>query len=148
MSRPVLEVADIFRQHGEPYRQSHPGQLSWDQLKVMSAIERCRTPVLGGHVLQCPSCEHVHIAYNSCRIRHVGLFANACRKNAVRQIRHALAAQENRALPEITDAQEKQACDDFFYRCPACGATLVIIDILAQGAKPRAPPGIRLASCA
>ena len=65
MSRPLLEVADIFRLQGEQWRQSHAGHISLNQLKIMSAIERCRTQALGGHVLQCPSCEHVHIAYNS-----------------------------------------------------------------------------------
>jgi len=70
VSRPALEVADIFRQHGHHWRQSQAGHLSLGQLKVMSAIERCRTVALGGHVLQCQSCEQVHIAYNSCRNRH------------------------------------------------------------------------------
>jgi len=70
MSRQSLEVADIFRQYGQLWRQSHKGHLSLGQLKAMSAIERCRTVALGGHVLQCQSCHHIHIAYNSCRNRH------------------------------------------------------------------------------
>ena len=70
MSRPALEVADIFRDHGPAWRQAHAGHLSLDQLKVMSAIERCRGAELGGHVLRCDSCEHIEIAYNSCRNRH------------------------------------------------------------------------------
>ncbi len=70
MSRPDLEVADIFRAHGAHWRQSHAGHLSLDQRKVMSAIERCRSAELGGHVLHCPRCDHHQIAYNSCRNRH------------------------------------------------------------------------------
>jgi hypothetical protein len=70
MSRPALEVADIFRAHGPHWRSSRAGHLSLGQLKVMSAIERCRSAALGGHVLQCRACEHTRIAYNSCRNRH------------------------------------------------------------------------------
>jgi hypothetical protein len=70
MSRPPLEVADIFRAYGPPWRQSQAGHLSLGQLKVMSAIERCRSAALGGHVLHCPACDHTQIAYNSCRNRH------------------------------------------------------------------------------
>jgi hypothetical protein len=70
MPHPVLEVADIFRTHGASWRQSHASHLSLDQLKVMSAIENCRSSVLGGHVLYCESCQHYDIAYNSCRNRH------------------------------------------------------------------------------
>lgn len=70
MSRPTLEVADIFRRHGHVWRQSHHGHISLAQLKVMSAIESCRSAALGGHVLFCPACDHQQIAYNSCRNRH------------------------------------------------------------------------------
>jgi predicted Zn-ribbon and HTH transcriptional regulator len=70
MSRPVLEVADIFRDHGPAWRQAHAGHVSLDQLKVMSAIERCRTAALGGHVARCEDCAYTTIAYNSCRNRH------------------------------------------------------------------------------
>jgi len=68
--RPALEVADIFRAHGPAWRQAQQTHLSLGQLKVMSAIEQCRTSTLGGHVLHCPACEHDEIAYNSCRNRH------------------------------------------------------------------------------
>lgn len=68
MGRCALEVADIFRVHGPALRAR--GQLSLGQLKVMSAIERCRSAALGGHVLRCNACEHLDIAYNSCRNRH------------------------------------------------------------------------------
>ncbi|KRQ17359.1 IS91 family transposase [Bradyrhizobium manausense] len=70
MSRPVLEVADIFRDHGPAWRKAHAGHVSLDQLKVMSAIESCRTAALGGHVARCADCAYITIAYNSCRNRH------------------------------------------------------------------------------
>ncbi len=70
MSRPTLEVADIFRDHGPAWRIANAGHVSLGQLKVMSAIERCRTAALGGHVAACEDCAHIHIAYNSCRNRH------------------------------------------------------------------------------
>jgi len=66
----TLEVADIFRAHGPAWRLKQAGHLSLGQLKVMSAIERCRSAALGGHVLLCQACEHTQIAYNSCRNRH------------------------------------------------------------------------------
>ena len=68
--RLALEVADIFRDHGPAWRRAHAGRVSLAQLKVMSAIETCRTSALGGHVAACTSCSHSHIAYNSCRNRH------------------------------------------------------------------------------
>jgi len=70
MGRPALEVADVFRAHGPAWRQAQRAHLSLGQLKVMSAIEQCRSAALGGHVLRCEACEHVEIAYNSCRNRH------------------------------------------------------------------------------
>ena len=70
MDGPRLEVGDVFRRYGETYRQQHAGSLSRDQLRVMTAIERCRTAALGGHVEQCDQCHFQRIAYNSCRDRH------------------------------------------------------------------------------
>src|SRR5437016_1074313 len=70
MLRPELEVADIFRDHGAAWRSANAGHVSLDQLKVISAIERCRTAALGGHVERCENCSHTIIAYNSCRNRH------------------------------------------------------------------------------
>jgi Putative transposase/Transposase zinc-binding domain len=63
-------VADIFRHRGPAWRASHAGHVSLGQLKVMSAIERCRTAALGGHVERCEDCAHLRISYNSCRDRH------------------------------------------------------------------------------
>jgi Putative transposase/Transposase zinc-binding domain len=68
--RPTLEVADIFRRHGEAFRAAQGHRLSPDQRRVMAAIEACRTATLGGHVEQCVDCHLVRIAYNSCRNRH------------------------------------------------------------------------------
>ena len=62
------ELADIFRAHGESYRHDHPLPVS--HLKVMQAVERCRTAALGGHLEQCDSCGYERPAYNSCRNRH------------------------------------------------------------------------------
>ncbi len=68
--RPALEVADIFRRHGEAFRIRQGHRLSGEQRRVMAAIEACRTAALGGHVEQCEGCRAVRIAYNSCRNRH------------------------------------------------------------------------------
>ena len=92
MSRPDLEVADIFRAHGPAWRCAQAGHLSLGQLKVMSAIEQCRSAALGGHVLQCPACEHTQIAYNSCRNRH-------CPKCQASAARRWLEARQADLLP-------------------------------------------------
>lgn len=81
MGRPALEVADIFRAHGPAWRQAQHAHLSLGQLKVMSAIEQCRSAALGGHVLRCEACAHSEIAYNSCRNRH----CPKCQGNAARR---------------------------------------------------------------
>ena len=70
MARPHLEVADVLNAHGDAYVARHRGHLSRGQLKVIGAIRACRTAALGGHVARCQDCEHVAIAYNSCRNRH------------------------------------------------------------------------------
>ena len=94
MSRPVLEVADIFRDHGPAWRQANAGHVSLEQLKVMSAIENCRTAALGGHVARCENeqCGHTQIAYNSCRNRH-------CPKCQGAAAREWLAEREKELLP-------------------------------------------------
>jgi Putative transposase/Transposase zinc-binding domain len=69
-SWPALEVADIFRTHGPAWRAAQRGHLSLGQLKVMSAIEQCRSAALGGHVLRCEGCGVEQVSYNSCRNRH------------------------------------------------------------------------------
>ena len=70
MPRARLEVADILRKHGPAWRRANAGHVSLSQLKVMSAIEACRTEALGGHVAACTKCDYQHIAYNSCKNRH------------------------------------------------------------------------------
>jgi len=90
--RPALEVADIFRDHGAAWRQANAGHVSLGQLKVMSAIESCRTPALGGHVARCEDCAHTLIAYNSCRNRH----CPKCQGAAAKQW---LAEREAELLP-------------------------------------------------
>ena len=92
MGRPALEVADIFRAHGSAWRQMQQGHLSLGQLKVMSAIEQCRSAALGGHVLRCEACEQVQIAYNSCRNRH-------CPKCQASAARRWLEARQADLLP-------------------------------------------------
>src|SRR5271170_7472836 len=68
--RTSLEVADVFRRHGAAYRQAHDGHLGRGERKVMSAIEKCRTAALGGHVERCADCRFTRISYNSCGNRH------------------------------------------------------------------------------
>jgi hypothetical protein len=94
MPRPALEVADIIRDHGAAWRQANRGHVSLDQLKVMSAIERCRTAALGGHVTRCENdaCGHTMIAYNSCRNRH-------CPKCQGAAARDWMEAREAELLP-------------------------------------------------
>src|SRR5512145_1890586 len=92
MPRPALEVADIFRDHGPAWRAANAGHVSLDQLKVMSAIERCRTAALGGHVERCEKCAHTQIAYNSCRNRH-------CPKCQAAAANEWLAEREAELLP-------------------------------------------------
>src|ERR1700751_1820863 len=72
MVRPALEVADILRDHGPAWREANQGHVSLEQLKVMSAIERCRTAALGGHVARCENTAggHPEISYTPCRNRH------------------------------------------------------------------------------
>jgi hypothetical protein len=94
VARPALEVADILRDHGPGWREANRGHVSLDQLKVMSAIERCRTAALGGHVARCENaaCGHTEIAYNSCRNRH-------CPKCQGAAARRWLADREAELLP-------------------------------------------------
>ena len=94
MSRPALEIADIFRDHGAAWREANRGHVSLGQLKVMTAIERCRTAALGGHVARCENaaCGHTLVAFNSCRNRH----CPKCQGSAAREW---LEAREAELLP-------------------------------------------------
>jgi len=89
-TRPALEVADIFRRHGAAWQQTE--RLSLGQLKVMSAIEQCRTAALGGHALRCDACGHTEMAYNSCRNRH-------CPKCQAKAAKRWLDARQADLLP-------------------------------------------------
>jgi len=91
MSRPTHEVADIVRTHGKPFIDRYRTQLSYQQLKALTAIARCRTAELGGHVDDCPRCGHTAISYNSCRNRH-------CPKCQAQARQRWLAAREKELL--------------------------------------------------
>jgi hypothetical protein len=90
--RPRLEVADVFHRHGAAWRKANDGHVSLAQLKVMSAIESCRSAALGGHVERCEDCGHSRITYNSCRNRHCPKCQGAAAKDW-------LAAREADLLP-------------------------------------------------
>src|ERR1700730_2364965 len=92
MFRPNLEVADIFRRHGDAGRNANAGHVSLTQRRVMTAIEICRAAALGGHVERCQDCAHTRIAYNSCRNRH-------CPKCQWPKAAAWLAAREAELLP-------------------------------------------------
>ena len=92
MFRPKLEVADIFRRHGEAWRTANAGHVSLAQRRVMTAIEICRTAALGGHVERCQDCAHTRVAYDSCRNRH-------CPKCQWSAAMAWLAAREAELLP-------------------------------------------------
>jgi hypothetical protein len=91
MSRPTFEVADIIQAQGNRFVDCHRQQLSYQQLKVLRAIARCRTAALGGHVDDCPRCGHKAISYNSCRDRH-------CPKCQAQARQRWLAAREKELL--------------------------------------------------
>ena len=91
MTRPTVEVADIIQAQGNRFIDSYRRQLSYQQLNVLRAIERCRTSALGGHVDDCPRCGHTAISYNSCRNRH-------CPKCQAQARQRWLAAQEQQLL--------------------------------------------------
>jgi Putative transposase/Transposase zinc-binding domain len=140
--RPALEVADIFRRHGPAWRAAQAGHVSLDQLKVMSAIEACRTAVLGGHVEGCEACGHTRIAYNSCRNRH-------CPKCQGAAAREWLAAREADLLPvgyfhvvftvpaEIADTafHNKAAVYDLLFRTAAETMLTIAADPRHLGAR-------------
>ena len=92
MLRPNLELADIFRRHGEAWRAANAGHISLTQRRVMTAIEICRTAALGGHVDRCQDCAHTRISYNSCRHR-------CCPKCQWATAAAWLAAREAELLP-------------------------------------------------
>ena len=142
MPREGLEVADIFRAHGPAWRQAQTGHLSLGQLKVMAAIERCRTAALGGHVARCEDCAHIQVAYNSCRNRH-------CPKCQGAAARDWLAARQAELLPvpyyhvvftlpaPIADIayQNKTVVYDILFRAAAETLTTIAADPRHLGAR-------------
>ncbi len=144
MARPALEVADIFRDHGPAWRDANRGHVSRDQMKVMMAIERCRTAALGGHVARCENevCGHTVIAYNSCRNRH-------CPKCQGIAAREWLAEREAELLPvgyfhlvytlpaPIADIayQNKAVIYDLLFKTAAATTLTIAADRKHLGAK-------------
>src|ERR1041385_8957197 len=70
MGRPLLELADIVTAAVHRFTDGPPAWFTWTHLKVLVAIERCRTAAMGGHLDHCSGCGHRAISYNSCRNRH------------------------------------------------------------------------------
>ena len=144
MPRPALEVADIFRDHGVAWRAANAGHVSLGQLKVMSAIEDCRTAALGGHVVRCENaaCGYTAIAYNSCRNRH-------CPKCQGAAAREWLAEREAELLPvpyfhvvfslpaQIADIayQNKAVIYDILFKASAEAMTTIAADPRHLGAR-------------
>ena len=140
--RASLEVADIFRAAGPAYRTNYAGQLSLQQLKVMAAIEACRTAALGGHIEGCEDCGHRRIAYNSCRNRH-------CPKCQGAAAREWLAAREADLLPvgyfhvvfslpaEVADiaSQNKAVVYDLLFRAASQTMLTIAADRRHLGAR-------------
>ena len=144
MARLSLEVADIFRDHGPAWRAANRGHVSLDQMKMMSAIERCRTAPLGGHVARCENddCGHTAIAYNSCRNRH----CPKCQAAAARDWMEARAAE---LLPvayfhvvftlpaEVADIayQNKRVVYDLLFKASSQAMQTIAADPRHLGAK-------------
>ena len=144
MSRPRLEVADIFRDHGPAWCEANRGHISAGQYKVMNAIESCRTAALGGHVARCANgaCGHTVVAYNSCRNRH----CVKCQGSAAREW---LAAREAELLPvpyfhvvfslpaEIADIayQNKAVVYDLLFKVSADVMATIAVDPKHLGAR-------------
>jgi hypothetical protein len=142
VARPRLEVADVFRAHGAAWRKANAGHVSLAQLKVMSAIESCRTSALGGHVERCEDCAHTRIAYNSCRNRH-------CPKCQAAAARQWLEDREAELLPVpyyhvvftlpasigAIAFQNKAAVYDLLFRTAAETLTAIAADPKHLGAR-------------
>ena len=142
MARSPLEVADVFRAYGAAWRKANAGHVSLAQLKVMSAIETCRTAALGGHVERCEDCAHELISYNSCRNRH-------CPKCQAAAARQWLEDREAELLPVpyyhvvftlpakigAMAFQNKAAIYDLLFRTAAETLTTIAADPKHLGAR-------------
>ena len=113
MSRPSLEVADILRDHGMSWRRANAGHVSLDQMKVMSAIECCRTAALGGHVARCDECDHTAIAYvTGGRSRSMAENTHlTVRRRERRMQRFKLSAAEPQRIQDLTFCVDWRARD-------------------------------------
>src|SRR6266700_4241535 len=141
MNRPTLEVADIIRQHGKDFIESNRSRLTWQQLKVLRAIEHCRTAALGGHLDRCVRCDHRAISYNSCRNRH-------CPKCLTQARDQWLAERQQELLPvgyhhvvftlphdlSWLALQNKQVVYDLLFRASAATLLEVAADATHLGA--------------
>jgi Putative transposase/Transposase zinc-binding domain len=142
VARPALEVADIFRSHGPVWRQANAGHVSLGQLKVMSAIESCRTAALGGHVARCEKCSHTQIAYNSCRNRHCPKCQGAAAKQWLAEREAELLAVPYyhvvftlpAAIGDIA-YQNKAAIYDLLFKASAEALTTIAADPKHLGAR-------------
>ena len=142
MGRSKLEVADIFRAHGGAYRREQSGHLNLPQLKVMSAIENCRTAALGGHVAACTKCDHQHIAYNSCRNRHCPKCQGAAAQDWMQaRMEDLLPVQYFHVVftlpPQISDIayQNKEAAYGLLFKASAQTLQAIAADPKHLGAK-------------
>ncbi|MHC2109195.1 IS91 family transposase [Methylobacterium sp. CM6246] len=138
----AIELADVFRAAGPAYRAAGAGHLDLAALKVMAAIEQCRTASLGGHVEGCDACGHLRVAYNSCRNRH-------CPRCQGAAARDWLAAREADLLPvgyfhvvftlpaEIAAIafQNKAAVYDLLFRAASATLTRIAADPKHLGAR-------------
>ncbi len=142
MGRSKLEVGDIFRAHGGAYRREQTGHLNMPQLKVMSAIENCRTAALGGHVAACTKCDHQHIAYNSCRNRHCPKCQSAAAQDWMQaRMEDLLPVQYFHVVftlpPQIADIayQNKEAVYGLLFKASAQTLQTIAADPKHLGAK-------------
>jgi len=92
MTKPPFEVADIIRAYGNSFVQRNRSWLTWLQLRVLFAIEHCRTAALGGHLDRCQQCGYEATSFNSCRSRH----CPKCQTNARNKW---IAEREKELLP-------------------------------------------------
>lgn len=140
MPRPALELADIFRQYGEAYRAQHA--LPLEALRVMRAVEICRTAALGGHVDECNQCGFTRNSYNSCRNRHCPKCQNAERRDWLQQRQAELLPVEYFhvvfTLPEVIAAialQNKKVVYGILFRTVAATLTTIAHDPKHLGAE-------------
>jgi hypothetical protein len=140
--RASLEVADILRAEGPGHRAAQAGHLSFDQLKVMLAVETCRTAALGDDIDGCDDYGHRHIAYNSCCNRH----CPRCQRAAAREW---LAAREADLMPigyfdlvftlliviADTAMQNKRVVYDLLFRVASETMSTIVADFKHLGAR-------------